>query len=156
MLVYPIVCISLYAYSIVYIPLCVFHPSYAFRYVNCIVRYVDGGRDWEIRTGVGTWAHRIPICICIPVGINGDASTQSVLASGRSLLIALDYSQRLILIEELEAGQIVIHFLDIIFCSTYSLDIVFYPFVYGEKSKQQGLTWKRTRQQELARKTIDI
>lgn len=50
-------------HSIVYIPLYVFHPSCAFRYVNCIVRYVDGGKDREIRTGLVTWAHRIPICM---------------------------------------------------------------------------------------------
>ena len=51
---------------------------------------------------MGTWAHRIHICICIAVGINGDASTQSVL--GESPSIDLDYSQRSLLSGKLEAG----------------------------------------------------
>ena len=51
---------------------------------------------------MGTLAHRMHICICVAVGIDGDVSTESVL--GESLSIDLDYSQRLLLSKELEVG----------------------------------------------------
>ena len=52
---------------------------------------------------MGTLAYRIHVCCCVAVGgIDGDVSTESVL--GESLSIDLDYSQRLLLSDELEAG----------------------------------------------------
>ena len=87
--------------SIICIPSCAFHRVH---FIVCIASCDRRRKEGVNEDGAGycTWAQCIHNCICIAVGINGDASTQNVL--GESPSIDLDYSQRSLLSGELEAG----------------------------------------------------